>query len=304
MADRGIDPHSATTDAHPERLRQLFRGCSVETSCSAPAVGEAVKASLPAGTAVYITFLPKDSLEQRIRAAAKLREAGLTPVPHLAARHMASTDQLDMCLHRLVSEAMVDRLLLIGGDADRPAGTFTSSLDLIETGLIEKHRIRSVGIAAYPEDHPRISRGTLEAALMTKIARLQQRGISPFIVTQFAFESAPILRWLAWAHDHIDNIPICIGLPGPANVATLLKYAARCGVGNSMRALWRDTYWARVLVQASPEHVIQELAQHDVSREIAGLHFFTFGGMPKTAAWISAVLAGTIEGRSLETGHS
>jgi len=282
------------TDAAKRAVIALCHAYSVESTSNPSIANDPTRAGLAPGTAVFLTFLPKDSLDQRIATAVKIRRAALVPVPHLAARSIATIDQLEIALRRFVTEAAVEEIFVIGGDIDRPVGPFSSSLDLIKTGLIEKHGIRRVGIAGYPEGHPRISREVLDNELVAKVVELQCQGLLPFIVTQFAFESAPIRAWLEWARTRVPEVPIRIGLPGPANITTLVKYATRCGVGASIRALWRDAHWARVLVQAGPEQVIRELAQNRVQDEIAGLHFYTFGGMSKTAAWISAILAGAI----------
>jgi methylenetetrahydrofolate reductase (NADPH) len=53
-----------------------------------------------------------------------------------------------------LSAAGVDRLFVIAGDLDKPAGVLNSSLELIESGVLHKHGIVEVGIAGYPEGHP------------------------------------------------------------------------------------------------------------------------------------------------------
>lgn len=291
-----MDQSDVTAEAERREIAKLVEGSSIETVSRGAAVDEACHAQLPPGTQVFITFLPSDTLAARVNAAVQLRRAGLEPVPHLAARRFADVAQLDGFLARIVGEAGVERFLVIAGDVDRPVGAFASSLDLIETGLFERHGIRHLGIAGYAERHPRIPDAVLDEALRAKLARVRERGIAPFIVTQFCFEAGPIAAWLARHRDTIGDTPVRIGLAGPANPATLMRYAARCGVGNSIRAAWRDSYWARILIRTGPEQVIRDIARNgDIMPQIGGLHFFTFGGIQKACAWISAVKRGAFE---------
>src|SRR5207253_1784145 len=103
-----------------------------------------------------------------------------------------------------------------------------------------------------------------------------QAGLAPYIVTQFCFEAQPILDWVrARRADGID-VPIRIGLAGPASITTLMKYALRCGVGNSVRALsLRGTAIARILTENSPDRVVADLARAADASDVRldGLHF-------------------------------
>jgi len=84
--------------------------------------------------------------------------------------------------------------------------------------------------------------------------------------------------------------PVKVGIAGPATVATLAKFAVRCGIGASLRALARGhTAFARILAEAGPDALIGALvAEEDPSSPIDGLHVFTFGGVRRTAEWIHA----------------
>lgn len=283
-------------DQDPHRsIVALVSGCSLETSARAAAVEEACGAPLPAGTSIYITALPGDSVAAKVTAARRLRRAGFNPVPHVSARHSESAAQLEDLLTRLAGEAAVEQVLVIGGDADHPLGPFSSSLALLETGLFERHGIRRIGIAGYPEGHPKIAPAAVAAALGAKIDRLRQGGISPYVVTQFCFETAPILAWLARFRARGEGIPVRVGLAGPASVATLVKYAVRCGIGTSLRALRRGAFRARLLAETGPEPIIRDLALSGMAAEDVGLHFFTFGGIAKTSRWILALSQGDFE---------
>src|SRR5205807_617190 len=73
-------------------------------------------------------------------------------------------------LQRAVGEAQVKAALIIGGDPDHPVGPFPDSFDLLASGLIERHGLREVAFAGYPEGHPRIAARTLGEALRAKVA--------------------------------------------------------------------------------------------------------------------------------------
>jgi methylenetetrahydrofolate reductase (NADPH) len=78
-----------------------------------------------------------------------------------------------------------------------------------------------------------------------------------------------------------------VGLAGPAKLPTLLKYAVSCGVGNSLRALRRNTSFGKLLTESGPEPILTALAQ--ARPPIAHLHLFPFGGIKRTAEWINAL---------------
>jgi methylenetetrahydrofolate reductase (NADPH) len=181
----------------------------------------------------------------------------------------------------------VESALVIAGDSERAAGPFDSSLTLLETGLFQRHGIVHVGIAGHPEGHPKVSASALEAALEAKKLVALRAGLDLQWVTQFCFESLPVLSWIGKVGPH--GIPVRVGLAGPASLPRLLRFAALCGIGNSVRALRaRPQAITRLLTEAGPEIVVSELARQ-AGAPIAGLHFFCFGGLVRTARWLRAV---------------
>jgi methylenetetrahydrofolate reductase (NADPH) len=275
------------TTAIDRRIASLAASCSLETTASPRAVDEVCAVPLPRGTSVYITALPNNAPEAVVEAAFRLCEAGLEPVPHIASRHYASRDALEQTLARLTGEAGVRQVLAIGGDVDQPRGPFASGRDVIETGLLERHGIERAGIAGYPEGHPRIAPSMLDQELLLKVASLRRRGITPHIVTQFCFEAAPILAFVSRCAEHFPQVPVHVGLAGPAKLSTLIKYAVSCGVGNSLRALRRNASFGKLLTENSPEPILRALAEADAP--VAQLHLFPFGGIARTAAWLDTL---------------
>ena len=79
-------------------------------------------------------------------------------------------------------------------------------------------------------------------------------------MTQFCFESAPILEWIGELDARGIDLPVIVGLAGPATPATLTKFALRCGIGNSMRALRGQIgRFGRLLTDTGPDDVMRGL---------------------------------------------
>jgi methylenetetrahydrofolate reductase (NADPH) len=222
-----------------------------------------------------------------------LRHAGFNPVPHIAVRRLASFTQANDFLQRAVAEAEVRGALIIGGDPDHPVGPFPDARDLLASGLVGHHGLGEVAFAGYPEGHPRIASRTLDEALQAKVALARRQGLDVSLVTQFGFDAAPILRWIAALRAQDITCPVLVGIAGPASVATLAKFAVRCGIGASLRALARGhTAFARILAEAGPDALIGALvAEEEPGSPIDGLHVFTFGGVRRAAEWISGYLS-------------
>jgi methylenetetrahydrofolate reductase (NADPH) len=266
---------------------------SLELSSRDPAEIDACADLLEPGTDVYISFPPGQTYHGTVALAARLKRAGLRPVPHFAARRIAGREALEDYLARAAGEAGVDAALVIAGDSEHASGAFDSSLALLETGLFQRHGIVHVGVAGYPEGHPRIPSAAIEAALEAKKALAQRAGIDLGIVTQFCFDADTVLSWVAKTKTH--GLPVRIGLAGPASLPRLLRFAAMCGIGNSVRALQaRPRAITRLMVEAGPETAVRDLARR-AGPPVMGAHFFCFGGLIRTARWLRAVRDGRLE---------
>jgi methylenetetrahydrofolate reductase (NADPH) len=276
-------------------LAELLRGYSVEVTPRSRSAIEACREHLAPGTEVYIAFVPGETHDAVVATAAWLRAAGFVPVPHVTARNLASLAQLDGFLERLAGEAGVTPALVIAGDLDRPAGPYPSSLELLRTGLFQQHGLRRIGLACYPEAHPRVGADQLEQALLAKLELAHGAGLEPWLVSQFCFEAAPILRLLERLRALGIHAPVRVGLAGPADPRTLWKYALHCGIGNSIRALGtRVDAVANLLARRAPDDIVRALAaarRRDPRLGIEGIHLFTFGGVASAASWAIALLA-------------
>jgi methylenetetrahydrofolate reductase (NADPH) len=239
-----------------------------------------------------VTFLPQESILRTVEICARLTEAGFTPVPHIAARGFPDAAVLDDYLWR-AQDTGVEKVLVIAGDIDVPRGPFAASLDLLKTDLLQKHGIRSVAFAGHPEGHPKAERATMEEALRAKLDFARANGLEARLVTQFCFEAAPILAWLARIRALGVDAPVRIGVAGPANVTTLIKYAMRCGVGNSLRALRTQTdRLGKLFGDTGPDQVVRDLTAAPAALTgVEGLHIFPFGGIAKTGRWLTTAAA-------------
>ena len=277
------------------RIGEFVRSATFEATHPSDAELDALAAAVPPGTRIYVSAVPARAPEEQIAIAQRLNARGFEPVPHLAARNFADVGALDHYLARMVDEAGVTRLLIIGGDRDTPAGHFHHAIEVIESGLPQSHGIREIGITGFPEGHPRVAQAELDRALAAKLEAAAATGLAVHIVTQFAFSAAPVLGFIARLRDDGFDLPIRIGLAGPASVATLLRFAAICGVAVSARALARNAGLAKHLFGANaPDAIIRALAGARAGLGDVAPHFFTFGGLAKTARWAAAVAAGHI----------
>ncbi len=283
--------------ADARRISALVRGASFEAVRLSPAEIADLRNAAPAGSAIYLSAIPSRSPAGTIEAARQLRAAGFEPVPHLAARNFENLAALDDFLARLNGEAQVERALVIAGDLSQPAGPFANSVELIERGLLPRRGIREIGVAGHPDGHPRLSTVDLDRALFAKIEAAQQTGLAVHIVTQFCFEAQPIVSWLKRLRDlGIDN-PVRIGLAGPTSLASLLRYAQRCGVKASAQGLARRAGLAKQMFSINaPDRIVRALAAAGGAGQLGdtALHFFAFGGTAATARWVGAIAAGRI----------
>jgi methylenetetrahydrofolate reductase (NADPH) len=276
----------------------MLRGYSIEVNPGQAKVVDAAVERLDVGTEVFLSWIPGSDPMDMIEPSARMRRAGLYPVPHVGARHLESAAQLEYFAESLVSEALVDRILVIGGDRAKPAGPYDSTLAVLQTGIFQNLGVNRVAVAGFPEGNPHITESVVNEALAAKVNFARSNGLQLSIVTQFGFEAAPIVGWLRRIRARGMDVPIQVGLAGPAGILTLARYAVRCGIGNSLHVLTENPTFARLLTEKGPEPIIRDIAaaaeagnQGPLPFGIARLHFYVFGGFNKTVDWINAQLA-------------
>jgi methylenetetrahydrofolate reductase (NADH) len=282
---------AASGERHRRRMAEMVVAASIEISAKDRWAGPELRDLFAPSRTVFVNYPASVTYDDIVAACARLRRAGFEPVPHVAVRRLLSFAQANDFLRRAADEAGVRSILLIGGDPDPPIGPFRDSLALLASGLIERHGIRRIAFAGHPEGHPQVAAAVLSATLRAKIALAERLGLETSIVTQFGFEAAPISRWIAGLRGQEIVSPVRVGIAGPASVASLAKFAVRCGIGASLRALAHGhTAFARILTETGPDGLIEALvAGEDAGAQIDGLHVFTLGGVPRTADWMRAV---------------
>lgn len=289
-------PPSSIRDTLPEAIRTLAAGFSVEIAVQeVPAFVERPD-SLPAGLEVFVPARPDQTTAHMIDACARLDAAGVTPVPHLAARAFARRADLEALLEVLGTRIGVEKVMLVGGDQDHPQGPFACALDILATGLLSKYGVREVVVAGYPDGHRAVSNPQLRAALSEKIATGRSMGLAVGIVTQFSFEPDNIAAWCMHAAQAHADLPVTIGLPGPARLGTLSRYATRCGVPGALRALsvFRSSA-AEMLAPVAPDHQMVAVAKLMRAGRHYRVHLFSFGNVMQSLNWMTAVQEGRFE---------
>src|SRR4051812_24568306 len=281
-----------------QSVRTLVAGYSIETTVREGARIEKYQDLVPTGTSMYIPHVPGVAREDTVALAARLRKENMDPVPHIVARRTESAAILDDFLKRLVGEAGVTRVLCVAGDIDKPEGEFESALQILERGYIEKHGIKKIGVAGHPEGHKQVPEDALRDAVVRKNAYAKKTGADVRLVTQFSFVAEPVIAWDK-SIASINTLPIYIGLPGLAKASTLLKYALDCGVGPSLQAFSKHaTQLSKLLTVSAPDEQTVALAKYkseNPQTRIAGLHFFPFGGLKRTADWLKKLADGNFE---------
>jgi methylenetetrahydrofolate reductase (NADPH) len=276
-------------------IQDLVKGFSIETTVREAQRIERFGDLVAGGTSIYIAHVPGTSIDDTVALAARLRKEGMEPTPHIVARRIESAAALDDLLARLVQDAGVKQVLVVAGDIDRPTGELDSALQILDLGLLEKHGIRKIGVAGHPEGHRAVSDETLRAALKRKNEYSRRTGAEVYIVTQFVFAAEPIIGWES-AGREVNQLPYVAGLPGLATMKTLLKYAMDCGVGPSLHAISKHAgNLTKLLTVATPDEMLVGLAKYKAANPdtlLSGVHFFPFGGMKRTAEWLTKIAEG------------
>ena len=279
-------------------LRTLLADLSIEVMPHAAARIDSFADLLPPGTRVFIPYPPGSRPAEQESLASRLLNEGMVPVPHLVARSLTDRDALSERLERLAGLGIRD-LLLIAGDVPKPHGRFASTVDILDTGLLEHWGFDRLRFAGHPEGLPTAAPEAVTKALAAKRDYARSRQIRICLVTQFTFSSVPILSWLRYVEEAAPEVDIRIGVPGPSSVRALLSFALQCGVGNSVRALrrrpWEVTRLAR---HWTPAEILGDLAAHVAEVRPANrprIHVFSFGGFQRSVQWFDAVRQGRIQ---------
>jgi methylenetetrahydrofolate reductase (NADPH) len=278
------------------RIASFMQGASTEITPSEEGRLPELAAVLPVGAPVYVAHTPNADFGHVIHAALAVRRAGFLATPHIAVRRVPDARTLRAALAELRAGG-VEQILLIAGDAPRPIGEFSSTLDVLQSRILEESGITRIGIAGHPEGHNAVASPVLWEALEAKQAFAARARMSMHIVTQFGLNGG---AFRVWEHELLRRqvrLPVRLGIAGPAPIAKLVHFAIQCGIGTSLRTLTRNLGAAarsRELATSPDQHLLG-LMRAQVSAQIIAPHFFAFGGALETARWMQKIAAGAFD---------
>nr|CAD6413194.1 methylenetetrahydrofolate reductase [Rhizobium sp. Q54] len=300
MGITGFLRNDETPDV-PAALEALLRNCSIEVMPRTVSKIEDFRQILPQGTRVYVAHINGTPIDDMIATARRLTDDGFHPMPHLPARVIPDRTALENWLSRYREQAGVTQALLLGGGVPTPAGGFESSIALLETGLFDKFGFRRLHVAGHPEGNRDIdvNGGSARAdeALRWKQSFSERTDAEMAIVTQFAFDAAPVIAWAERIATEGISLPIHVGVAGPTKLQTLIKYAVACGVGPSLNVLQKRALDLRkLLLPYEPTDFLVDIAAHKAARLdslIEQAHLFPLGGIRASAEWLARMQAET-----------
>jgi len=287
-------PSATATDVQTsDLLANFLRGFSIEVMPRTADKVASFRDILPAGTRVYIAHIEGTPITDMVRTARRLTDEGFPVMPHFPARLLKGRDELAEWIAQYQGEAGVSQALLLGGGPTTPAGSFENSMQMIETGLFDG--FKHLHVAGHPEGNrdidPDGSDRMVMQAVKWKQAFAGRTDASVAITTQFCFEAAPVIAWANRLADEGVDLPIHIGIAGPAKLNTLIKYAMSCGVGPSMHVLQRRAKdVTKLLMPYEPTELLTELAAYKARHPAFGIeqvHFFPLGGIAANASWVT-----------------
>lgn len=286
-------PSHAVSATMDNPLGAFLRKASIEITPKQIEKLPTLTAKLAKGSDVFIALIDPAEVEMQINACAALQDAGFNPIPHVPARFVRDENDLKSRMAGFSSKG-VTTILALGGGAPEPIGIYSAAIQLMETGAFEANGITRIGIAGHPEGNPDITKKQGEAvlleALKQKQAWLKNKNIKGFIATQFLFDAGPLALWASHLREAGIDLPLHVGVPGPASIKTLVKYAAMCGVGNSARFIRKQALNITKLLSVSePTEFVDQLATLHFDKPelgIAAPHLYPFGGFDKLFDWM------------------
>jgi methylenetetrahydrofolate reductase (NADPH) len=277
-----------------DHLKEFLTDFSIEVMPRTAAKIESFEEILPKNTRVYIAHIEGVPIEEMVQTAKRVSREGFNVMPHFPARIIKDKSALEEWINIYQGEAGINQALLLAGGVDKPHGVFEDSMQLVETELFEKYNFKNLHFAGHPEGNKDIDKGSsnknVDDALQWKQKFNERSDIDIAITTQFCFEAEPVIEWANSLTNNGINIPIHIGVAGPAKLQTLIKFSIACGVGPSLKVLQkRAKDVKKLLLPFDPNDFLETLAKHKKENpkfNISNIHFFPLGGINTNASWI------------------
>ena len=275
-------------------LKNFLNNFSIEVTPRAVAKIENLHELIPSGTLVYIAHIEGTPIEEMVKTAKKINQQGYATMPHFPARIIKDKKTLKDWISKYQNEANVKSALLLGGGINKPYGEYDSSIQLIESELFDLAGFEKLYIAGHPEGNKDIdpdgSTKNIDQALLWKNEYKNRTDIDMAITTQFCFDSKTVINWANDIKNKGVDIPIHIGIAGPAKLQTLLRYSIECGVGASIKILQkRARDLTKLLLPYKPTKILSELAEHKFNNpnfNIEKVHFFPLGGVKQVTSFV------------------
>ncbi len=288
----------ALSDNNP--VPAFLDGFSIEVMPRTAEKIEDFSAILPPKTRVYIAHIDGTPIEDMRATAKRLADQGFEVMPHFPARIIENPKMLEDWIAGYADLGVSSALVLAGG-LDKPRGEFADSMQLLGTDLFNQYNYKRLHVAGHPEGNkdidPKGGHQNVNAALRWKNDYAKNGTDADMaIVTQFAFESAPVIEWANGLRREGIDLPVHIGIAGPAKLQTMIKFAMACGVGPSVRVLQRRAKDLTKLVKPfTPDQILGELAAYKAEHPdfaIENVHFFPLGGIVKTTEYVDEATKG------------
>jgi len=280
-----------------EAVKNFLDGFSVEVTPKAASKIENFEDYVPSGTLIYIAHIEGTPIDEMVATAKKINDQGFCPMPHFPARIIKDKKVLNDWISRYKNEANVSNALLIAGGANKPYGEYDSSIQLIESELFDKANFSNLHIAGHPEGSldidPDGSTKNVDHALSWKNEYSKRTDAKMAITTQFSFDADAVISWANSVKASGVDIPIHIGIAGPAKLQTLLRYSLECGVGASIKIIQkRAKDLTKLLLPYKPTTIISQLAEYkdkNPNFNIEKVHFFPLGGVKQVSDFVKEI---------------
>ena len=280
-----------------EAVKNFLDGFSVEVTPKAASKIENFEDYVPSGTLIYIAHIEGTPIDEMVATAKKINDQGFFPMPHFPARIIKDKKVLNDWISRYKNEANVSNALLIAGGANKPYGEYDSSIQLIESELFDKANFSNLHIAGHPEGSldidPDGSTKNVDHALSWKNEYSKKTDAKMAITTQFSFDADAVISWANSVKASGVDIPIHIGIAGPAKLQTLLRYSLECGVGASIKIIQkRAKDLTKLLLPYKPTNIISQLAEYKDKNpdfNIEKVHFFPLGGVKQVSDFVKEI---------------
>ena len=275
-------------------LKLFLNNFSIEVMPRTAAKIESFNDILPKNTRIYIAHIEGVPIQEMIITAKRIQSEGFAVIPHFPARIIKNKVILEDWIKAYQEEANIDQALILAGGVDKPHGIFENSMQLVETELFSKYNFKNLYFAGHPEGNKDIDPDGTEKnvtdALVWKQKLNERTDINLALTTQFCFDSKPVIKWADELNKNGINIPIHIGVAGPAKLQTLIKFSIACGVGASLKVLHkRAKDIKKLLLPFEPNEFLETLALYKKNNpdfNITNIHFFPLGGIKTTSNWI------------------